>query len=198
MTMPGTKPVGTASADLIALAYSPLKLSEWYLLPNLISITRIVIIIPTVILFPPVTMQERWVVVGLLIAAYLSDMFDGLFARKFNQRSKLGLVLDPLADKLWTIAVVTLLCRHRDLPEWVGIIIIVRDLALIGFNAFLLWKRKIVLPSDFAGKFYMVLLGLMIILLTLNVPYSVYLGYVLVFLGGVTAGRYYLNFKVHF
>ena len=146
-------------------------------------------------LFPGQDEEQFGMLLALLCIGYLSDLFDGVAARKLNQRTKLGLILDPVADKLWTIAMVLLLWQNRSLPLWVALVIISRDIALIAFNGLLLWRRHAVMPSDIAGKSYMVLLGLMIIMMALSIPYTIYLAYFLVFFGGVTAGRYYLNFK---
>jgi len=197
MTSDGSAKQIALVRELPPYASKPLRWGELLLLPNLISLGRILIIIPTVLLFPPQNQTQYWIVVVLLTVAYLSDMFDGLAARKLKQQSKLGLILDPVADKLWTIAMIFQLYEHRGLPGWVAVTIVLRDLAVLSFNAVLLAKRRIVMPSDVAGKSYMILLGMMIILMVFDLPNAVYIGYILVFLGGVTAGRYYIRFRLH-
>ena len=72
-------------------------------IPNILSFIRIVVIVPLVISF----LNERFIESGIyLLISGLSDMFDGAIARKFNQVTQLGKILDPIADKLTLIAVV--------------------------------------------------------------------------------------------
>ena len=71
-------------------------------IPNAISFTRILLITPFVAFF----IKEMYVAAAITVGiSGLSDLFDGMIARKFNQESELGKVLDPLADKLTLIAV---------------------------------------------------------------------------------------------
>ena len=70
-------------------------------IPNAISFTRILLITPFVAFF----IKEMYVAAAITVGiSGLSDLFDGMIARKFNQESELGKVLDPLADKLTLIA----------------------------------------------------------------------------------------------
>ena len=65
--------------------------------PNLLSMLRIIIIFPFIYYF----LIDNYVISVVLIAiSGLSDMFDGFIARRFNQITKVGMMLDPVADKL--------------------------------------------------------------------------------------------------
>lgn len=81
----------------------------------------------------------RWAAISCFGVAALSDGIDGFIARHFNQRSELGAVLDPLADKLLLVSGVVLLSLHnephlRPIPIWLTVTILSRDvLLLLGF-----------------------------------------------------------------
>lgn len=64
--------------------------------------------------------------------AGLTDALDGFVARRRGQRTTLGMVLDPLADKLLMISVVLVLTSLKELPRWFMIIILSRDIILVG------------------------------------------------------------------
>lgn len=81
----------------------------------------------------------RWAAISCFGVAAVSDGIDGFIARHFNQRSELGAVLDPLADKLLLVSGVVLLSLHnephlRPIPIWLTVTILSRDvLLLLGF-----------------------------------------------------------------
>jgi CDP-diacylglycerol--glycerol-3-phosphate 3-phosphatidyltransferase len=69
------------------------------------------------------------------VLASAADAVDGYVARRFNQRSELGAMIDPLADKLLLVSAVILLCLRNPyltrLPEWLAVIILSRDAFLV-------------------------------------------------------------------
>jgi cardiolipin synthase (CMP-forming) len=78
----------------------------------------------------------RWLAIGCFGLAALSDAVDGFLARHFNQRSELGAVLDPLADKLLLVSGVVLLSLHNEpylapIPIWLTVTILSRDALLV-------------------------------------------------------------------
>jgi cardiolipin synthase (CMP-forming) len=78
----------------------------------------------------------RWLAIGCFGLAALSDGVDGFIARHFNQRSELGAVLDPLADKLLLVSGVVLLSLHNEpyldpIPVWLTATILSRDVLLV-------------------------------------------------------------------
>ncbi len=169
-------------------------MKDLWLIPNLISIGRIIMIIPICILYPKTTSQTAyWAVVGLLLLSYLSDYADGYIARKYDQKSRLGLILDPLADKLWTLAMLVMLVMFRDFPFGIAASIVMRDILILVINIRMYKRIKRVLPSDDVGRKYMVMLGLMIIGATLGFPSVVWLGYGLIVFAIVTLYRYYIR-----
>jgi cardiolipin synthase len=84
---------------------------------------------------------HRWMALGIFAVASLSDALDGWIARRFNQRSQLGAMLDPLADKLLLVAALILLSRpvasahFEALPLWLVATVLSRDaLMILGFG----------------------------------------------------------------
>lgn len=69
---------------------------------------------------------------AIFLLAGITDALDGFFARSRAQRTELGMILDPLADKLLLFATFMTLVYLRQIPQWLFIIVISRDLILIG------------------------------------------------------------------
>ena len=115
--------------------------------PNLLSLIRIILIVPFVILFR----REEYLFAGIVIlVSALSDMFDGAIARNFNQVTQLGKLLDPIADKLTLIAVV--ICIYEFFP-YVSVLVVMlfcKEMLMLCGGALLL-KLKIKPP---AAKWY--------------------------------------------
>jgi cardiolipin synthase len=103
-----------------------------------------------------------WLVLGphrdgiallLLIVSGLTDYLDGKLARLLNQSSKLGALLDPTADRLYIASTVVALTIRGIIPLWLLIVLVARDLVLLGFGPVLLrMGYGIALPVHFLGK----------------------------------------------
>jgi cardiolipin synthase len=118
--------------------------------PNIITIARI-LLTP---LFIIVLIQKRYPeALGIFVLAGLSDMADGLIARRWQQRSPLGTFLDPLADKLLMCSSFVTLAIYNHIPPWLAVIVISRDLVLIfGVTLFKLVNFPVVVRPSLAGK----------------------------------------------
>ncbi len=114
--------------------------------PNLLSITRIILIAPFIVLL---TEQNRTGAFWVYIVAALTDAVDGALARLLKQRTALGAYLDPAADKLFMTASFVTLALLRSLPVWLTIIVILRDLVIVAGLIILRWnsRRPEVRPS---------------------------------------------------
>ena len=75
-----------------------------------------------------------WLALAIFIAASITDFIDGHIARKCNQVSNFGKFLDPLADKLLTIAAMTIFCQWGYMPAWALMIILTREFAVTGLR----------------------------------------------------------------
>ena len=98
-------------------------------IPNLITILRF-LLVPAVVL-AMLNMRWDWAFAGFLVAG-ISDGVDGFIARRFNQHSKLGAYLDPMADKLLLVSVFVVLGYMGELPLWLVIAAVSRDALIVG------------------------------------------------------------------
>lgn len=119
-------------------------------LPNLISLLRLlgVPLFLWLVLGPE---ADGWALVLLMVSG-LTDFLDGYLARTMNQRSYLGEILDPVADRLYILAVVIGLALRDIIPWWVAVVLPLRDLLLWGLVPFLRRRGYSALPVHFLGK----------------------------------------------
>ncbi|RAI57460.1 CDP-alcohol phosphatidyltransferase family protein [Roseicella frigidaeris] len=104
-------------------------------LPNLITLARLCAVPATVWLI----LQHRLDLAFLLfVGAGLSDAVDGWLARVRNARSALGALLDPVADKALLVSVYVTLAAIGVLPDWLAILVVFRDLLIVG-GVLVLW-----------------------------------------------------------
>lgn len=102
------------------------------------------------------------ILVFLLILAGFSDYLDGYLARKLNRQTTLGLMLDPLADKIFVTILILELVFLRKFPIWLALMIFLRDLIIL-IGASRMIKRKDFIPSSInSGKYYFASLALLI------------------------------------
>ena len=103
-----------------------------------------------------------------MLSLYLSDLADGYLARKYNQITEFGKMIDPLADKVCVGAIVLSLVQQGDLPLWYVAIVIGRDLIILLAGAYLSTRIKFVLPSNKLGKFTVTSIAIVIALAMLK------------------------------
>ncbi len=88
---------------------------------------------------------------AVFVIASLTDFVDGQIARKCNQVSDFGKFLDPLADKLLTIAVLTIFCEWGWLPAWALMIVLTREFAVTGLRLVAVGKGTVI-AAAWSGK----------------------------------------------
>lgn len=100
--------------------------------PNLLTISRIVLIVPFLYL---IQTGRFGLALAVFFVASVTDFLDGYLARKFHQQSALGQFLDPMADKLLTTASFVVLALPRDgfpsIPVWLTVAVVGRDLVIL-------------------------------------------------------------------
>lgn len=130
-------------------------------LPNALTLSRIFIVpLLVVVLLTPVS--ENWLGVPryllgvtIFVAAALTDYFDGKIARRRQQVSKLGKLLDPIADKLLISAALISMVENHLAPAWAVVIVVGREFAVTGLRS-IAATEGVVIAASRMGKFKMV------------------------------------------
>jgi len=126
------------------------NLRELLFVPNLLTLFRLFFLPLPVIC---IAYGKDNFALALLGVAIATDVLDGYFARRLNQISELGKILDPLADKIGVAALVVALAVYRDFPWWAAAVIILRDLLLLIGSLATLSKTTEIPTSNLFGKF---------------------------------------------
>ena len=92
-----------------------------------------------------------WLGLGIFILASLTDYVDGQIARRCNQVSDFGKFLDPLADKLLTIAAMTMFCEWGIFPAWALMIVLTREFAVTGLRLVAVGNGTVI-AAGWSGK----------------------------------------------
>ena len=92
-----------------------------------------------------------WLALGVFILASLTDYIDGQIARKCNQVSDFGKFLDPLADKLLTIAAMCMFCEWGAFPAWALMIVLTREFAVTGLRLVAVGNGTVI-AAGWSGK----------------------------------------------
>ena len=149
--------------------------------PNRISILRLLLVGPFCVL---VMNQHQWTharygAVAIFVGMAVSDYLDGVLARRLNQKTRLGAILDPLADKVLIICSVVLLSLSESavsearLSNWVVVAVVGKDLwVIVGFIVIYLVTDRFRVHPTLAGKVstfgQLVMVGLVLIAPDLN------------------------------
>ena len=88
---------------------------------------------------------------AIFIIASLTDYIDGYIARHYNQTTDFGKFLDPLADKLLTIAAMTMFCEWGIFPAWALMIVLTREFAVTGLRLVAVQKGTVI-AAGWSGK----------------------------------------------
>lgn len=129
--------------------YSPEPRDIYLTVPNLISLLRII----SIPFIAYLTSQHKMLQALLVLAvSSASDSLDGMIARKFNQVSKIGQILDPIADRLLILCSILALGLADIIPWWMLIIVGLRDLVLLILVLILAQHDYGPLPVNFVGK----------------------------------------------
>jgi CDP-diacylglycerol--glycerol-3-phosphate 3-phosphatidyltransferase len=166
-------------------------------IPTIITFSRILIIIPFIL----VASGNPFLGAVLFAVASLTDLLDGYLARRSQQVTKFGIILDPIADKLLVISALIVLVDMGLVPAWIAIVIIAREFIITGLRVVAL-SRDIVIPAEMGGKIKMtaqiasilvLLLDHTLINLDLYVP-GITLLWIAMILGVISGIQYFILF----
>lgn len=172
-------------------------------LPNFLTVSRILLIPVFVVLFVTPTPARSVAAAIVFVVAAVTDMLDGYLARRRSQITKLGRLLDPIADKLLVLSALILLVQYGRVSALVAILIIAREVAVTGIRA-IAATEGMILSAELTGKYKMALQVVAVVFLVLedtafaqfenlHVAGTVTL-YVSLVLGYVSGAQYLLNF----
>jgi cardiolipin synthase len=113
-------------------------------IPNLICVVRIILVWPIVVAL----LDGRYgLALVLILVAGASDGLDGFLAKHFNWQSRMGGLLDPLADKLLLVSVFVALSMTGLVPLWLTAVVISRDLIIVSGGVVYQWLVEPVQPE---------------------------------------------------
>lgn len=139
-----------------------LEINDLKKIPNQVTILRTLLIIPLIYFFEE-PFINRWFLICTFIIFSALDNLDGFLARRLNQITELGKVVDPLVDKIFIIVAAYLAFMNNIIPDWFMWLVICRDLLIILVGLFFIKKRDSVPPSDFIGKMTVGSIGIVFI-----------------------------------
>lgn len=121
-----------------------------FTIPNLLSFARL-LGVPVFLWLVIVVEADAWALI-LLVVAGVTDWLDGAIARWTGQFSRLGALLDPVADRLYIAATVIGLAIREIIPWWLVILLALRDVMLLGLLPLLRSRGMIAMPVTLVGK----------------------------------------------
>lgn len=138
-------------------------------IPNILTTFRIVLV---PILAYMMHLGEYVPAAIIFVAAVFTDFLDGFLARKFNQVTNFGKVMDPVADKLLVLTALGMLTIQKKIGVAIFIIVIAKEI-LLGIGGILLYKnKKRISSADWYGKIASGIFYFAILMLILDVKYS--------------------------
>lgn len=132
-------------------------------IPNILTIFRLCLI-PVYIAVFASSQDTKELAAIIFIAASVTDVLDGYIARKFNMTTRVGQLLDPLADKLMQLTVVISLVLSDMLPVWFVVVLAIKEILLIIGGVFL-YVKKTYVKSNILGKLNTVVLFIAMVLI---------------------------------
>ncbi len=136
-------------------------------LPNFLTVVRILLIPVFVVLFSDPAPDRSLAAAIVFVIAAVTDLLDGYLARRHSQITRLGRLLDPIADKLLVLSGLILLVQFDRVAAIVAILIIAREVAVTGVRA-IASAQGITIEAETTGKYKMVVQVVAIVFLLLE------------------------------
>ncbi len=125
---------------------------------NMLSFLRVLLVIPFAMLLEN-AYANQLLLGAICMVAYATDLLDGWIARKFEGESKLGRIIDPLADKVYITVAVIMMVVLEMLPLWFVVVVILRDIIIFAGGMHLKKRTGILVQSNWLGKATVVAIG---------------------------------------
>ncbi|MCD6417953.1 CDP-alcohol phosphatidyltransferase family protein [bacterium] len=183
------------SAESLYVVHSDELPQKIFTIPNILTVLRIALL-PFLIcaLHRRSVIGNGWAIsIGSLMI--ITDLLDGWIARTFKQYSRLGWVLDPVSDKIIIDVLAIYFAIMGNLPYWVAIVIVCRDLSIMSFGITIM-KKEVLLKPNIWGKLSPFFWGISFILLTVNLYGYAWIAIIIALILSIfSAGIYYSEYK---
>lgn len=174
-------------------------------LPNKLTILRIILIPVFVVLLLINIPYGDYFAAAIFIIAALTDSLDGYLARRWKQVTRLGIILDPLADKLLITAALISLVELGRIPGWIAIVILGREFAVSGLRA-VKAGDGIIIPASIFGKLKTLTQIIAVLLIILEntyrsvttLPIGRWAMYIAVLITIISGVEYFYRFRTEF
>lgn len=153
-------------------------------LPNILSLFRILIVLPMVIILMSPTRSAGFFAAALFAIASFTDWLDGYLARRWGIITVLGKFLDPIADKLIVMAALIMIIPYDRAPAWMVLIILSREIIITGLRG-VASTEGIVIAASNLGKYKTIFQIVAILGLLLHYDYY--------WLFGIHSSYFYVN-----
>jgi cardiolipin synthase len=141
-------------------------------IPNALTIFRLLLIPGFVYYYFSQMEYGIRIAIVLFVVAGFTDMLDGIIARRYNLITRLGIVLDPLADKLMLLTVLICITLKNQVPFWIIVVVAIKETLLIMGAISLFNDHDIVVPANSFGKLSTIAFYIAILAVTFDVKYS--------------------------
>jgi len=140
----------------------------WWTISNLLSFSRALLLLPILFFLHQNTPNGNFLAVGFVVLAGATDWLDGYLARRLQQQSDFGRIIDPLSDKICVGGVAIYLAWYRDFPLWFLILILARDFTIL-ILGLLMTVRVKVPESNWPGKVAVTQLAIVLLVFALDI-----------------------------
>jgi len=142
---------------------------------NLFTPSNIISAIRAFMVFPAIftIVAHLYILTACIcVVAVISDLLDGYIARKFDDVSEYGKIIDPLADKIYVGLLAITMAAYGLIPVWFLSIVVVRDIIILAAGMWAKKKLGVVLPSNYPGKIAVLVIAISLFLALLSVPHD--------------------------
>ncbi len=134
---------------------------------NVLSMSRIVIAVP---LASALYHSQVVQIISLTLLASLTDFLDGLVARRRNEVTEFGKIIDPLADKILVGSAACAIMLSGKIELWFFVLVIARDVLILAGGIFVRRRLGITLMSNTVGKYAVAIVALALMLIAVDIP----------------------------
>jgi CDP-diacylglycerol--glycerol-3-phosphate 3-phosphatidyltransferase len=169
----------TATMDNRISVQDPAVLAQYRAKDSIVTPSNLISLMRAFMVFPAIfaLIAHLYILVAsIFVVAFISDLLDGLVARRTNTVSELGKIIDPLADKIFVGLVVIAMAAYGLIPTWFLAAIIIRDMIIIAGGIWAKRKLGVVLPSNYPGKAAVLTISLTLFLIMTGVPSNIIAG----------------------